>query len=49
MACAQGGQPSYAEVTVKRGSLTVEYKQADGSPVVDVDGTTPCGPYVLNR
>jgi alkaline phosphatase D len=49
MACAQGGQNSYAEVTVQRGSLTVEYKNADGSPVVDVDGTTPCGPYVLTR
>ena len=48
MACAQGDQPSYAEVTVKRGSLTVDYKKADGSPVVDVDGTTPCGPFVLN-
>ncbi len=49
MACAQGGQNSYAEVTVKRGSLSVEYKKADGSQVVDVDGTTPCGPYVLTR
>jgi alkaline phosphatase D len=49
MACAQGGQNSYAEVTVERGSLTVEYKNADGSPVIDVDGTTPCGPYVLTR
>lgn len=49
MACAQGDQNSYAEVTVTRGSLTIEYKKADGSPVVDVDGTTPCGPYVLTR
>ena len=48
MACAQGGQKSYAEVTVKRGSLTVEYKTDDGSPVMDIDGT-PCGPYVLTR
>jgi phosphodiesterase/alkaline phosphatase D-like protein len=48
MACAQGGQPSYAEVTVKRGSLSVDYKKADGSPVIDVNGT-PCGPYVLTR
>jgi alkaline phosphatase D len=47
MACAQGGQDSYAEVTVKRGSLTVEYKKPDGSPVTDINGT-PCGPYVLN-
>jgi hypothetical protein len=49
MACAQGGQPSYAEVTVTRGSLTVEYKKPNGSVVTDVDGTTPCGPYVLSR
>ena len=48
MACAQGDQNSYAEVTVKQGTLTVAYKQADGSPVTDVDGTTPCGPYVLD-
>jgi alkaline phosphatase D len=48
MACAQGGENSYAEVTVKGGSLTVDYKQADGSPVTDIDGTT-CGPYVLTR
>jgi phosphodiesterase/alkaline phosphatase D-like protein len=49
MACAQGGQNSYAEVTVTRGSLTVEYKNDDGSPVLDVDGSTPCGPYVLTH
>jgi phosphodiesterase/alkaline phosphatase D-like protein len=49
MSCAQGGQNSYAEVTVTRGSLTIEYKKADGSPVVDVDGSTQCGPYVLTR
>ena len=49
MACAQGDQPSYAEVTVKSGSLTVAFKKADGSTVTDVDGTTPCGPYVLTR
>jgi phosphodiesterase/alkaline phosphatase D-like protein len=49
MACAQGNQPSYAQVTVKSGSLTVAFKKADGSTVTDVDGTTPCGPYVLTR
>jgi len=49
MACSQGGQNSYAEVTVKAGTLTVQYKKADGSPVVDTDGTTQCGPYVLTR
>ena len=47
MACSQGGQQSYAEVTVKRGSLTVEYKKSDGSPVMDINGS-PCGPYVLS-
>jgi alkaline phosphatase D len=49
MACAQGEQDSYAEVTVKAGSLTVAYKKDDGSTVRDIDGTTPCGPYVLTR
>jgi len=49
MACAQGSQPSYAEVTVEAGMLSVAYKTADGSAVTDVDGTTPCGPYVLTR
>jgi phosphodiesterase/alkaline phosphatase D-like protein len=49
MACAQGSQRSYAEVTVKGGSLTIAYKKADGSIVTDVDGTTPCGPYVLTH
>ena len=48
MDCAQLDQNSYAEVMVKRGTLSVEYKQADGSPVTDVDGT-PCGPYVLTH
>jgi alkaline phosphatase D len=49
MACAQGNQPSYAQVTVTGQTLTVAYKKADGSNVVDTDGTTPCGPYVLTR
>jgi phosphodiesterase/alkaline phosphatase D-like protein len=49
MLCAQGSQPSYAEVSVTGRSLTVAYKKADGSTVTDVDGTTPCGPYVLTR
>jgi alkaline phosphatase D len=48
MACAQGDQNSYAEVTVRRDRLSLDYKQADGSPVTDVDGTR-CGPYVLTR
>jgi alkaline phosphatase D len=49
MFCAQGSQPSYAEVTVTGGSLTVAYKKADGSTVTDIDGTTPCGPYTMTR
>ena len=49
MLCAQGSQPSYAEVTVTGKNLTVAYKKADGSVVTDVDGTTPCGPYVMTR
>jgi phosphodiesterase/alkaline phosphatase D-like protein len=48
MECAQGEQDSYAEVTVKRGSLTVDYKKDNGATVQDIDGT-PCGPYVLTR
>ncbi len=47
MACAQGGENSYAEVTVRSGSLRIDYKDEDGDIVKDVDGTTPCGPYVL--
>jgi hypothetical protein len=47
MACSQGGQRSYAEVTVTGNSLTVDYKKPDGSTVTDIDGTTPCGPYTL--
>jgi phosphodiesterase/alkaline phosphatase D-like protein len=49
MECAQGDQNSYAEVTVRKGSLRIAYKKDDGSTVVDIDGTTPCGPYVLTR
>ena len=48
MACAQGGENSYAEVTVKSGTLKVAYKDEDGNTVLDVNGTTPCGPYVLH-
>jgi hypothetical protein len=47
MACAQGGENSYAEVTVTSGTLTVEYKDEDGNTLLDSDGTTPCGPYLL--
>jgi alkaline phosphatase D len=45
MLCAQGDQNSYAEVTASSSQITVDYKTEDGGPVMDVDGTTPCGPY----
>ena len=49
MSCAQGGENSYAEVTVTSGTLTVEYKDENGNILLDSDGSTPCGPYVLNN
>jgi len=49
MACAQGGQNSYAEVTVKSDSLRIAYKDEDGNILKDADGTTDCGPYVLTH
>jgi phosphodiesterase/alkaline phosphatase D-like protein len=49
MACAQGGENSYGEVTVKNGTLKVAYKDENGTTVKDVDGTTPCGPYTLTH
>ncbi|MEK6273118.1 MAG: alkaline phosphatase D family protein [Actinomycetota bacterium] len=47
MACAQGGENSYGEVTVTRDKLQVEYKDEDGNTLLDSNGSTPCGPYVL--
>ncbi len=47
MACAQGGENSYAEVTVRSGTLKVAYKDENGDILMDADGSTPCGPYVL--
>ena len=47
MACAQGGQNSYAEVTVTGSTLKVAYKDENGNTLLDSDGSTPCGPYVL--
>jgi alkaline phosphatase D len=47
MDCAQGGENSYAEVTVTRNTLKVEYKDEDGNILLDSNGSTPCGPYVL--
>jgi hypothetical protein len=49
MDCAQGGENSYAEVTVKSRRLKVEYKDESGETLLDVNGTTPCGPYVFTR
>jgi alkaline phosphatase D len=47
MDCAQGGENSYAEVTVTRDKLMVEYKDEDGNILLDSNGSTPCGPYLL--
>jgi alkaline phosphatase D len=47
MACAQGGENSYGEVTVTRNTLRVAYKDEDGNTLLDSDNSTPCGPYVL--
>jgi phosphodiesterase/alkaline phosphatase D-like protein len=49
MECAKGDENSYAEVTVTSKKLKVEYKNQDGGPILDADGVTPCGPYVLTR
>jgi hypothetical protein len=47
MFCAQGDVFSYAEVEVSSDRLTISYKDSQGNTVVDVDGTTPCGPYTI--
>jgi len=49
MACAQGGANSYAEVTVTGTSLRIAYKDENGNTLLDSDGSTPCGPYVLTH
>jgi alkaline phosphatase D len=49
MECPQGDLNSYAEVTVTSGSLKLQYKNENGGPVMDANGTTPCGPYVLTH
>ena len=49
MECSQGGENSYAEVTVKSGQLKVAYKDQNGNTLKDVDGTTNCGPYTLTH
>ncbi|HSF01753.1 MAG TPA: hypothetical protein VLA62_02000, partial [Solirubrobacterales bacterium] len=47
MACAQGGENSYAQVSVTASAFRIAYKDENGDTLRDVDGTTPCGPYVL--
>ncbi len=47
MACAQGGENSYAQVSVTASTLRITYKDEDGNILLDSDGSTPCGPYVL--
>ncbi len=49
MDCAQGGENSYAEVTVTQNTLKVEYKDEDGNILLDSDNSTPCGPYILTN
>ena len=36
------------QVTVTATALRIAYKDEDGNTLLDSDGTTPCGPYVLN-
>jgi phosphodiesterase/alkaline phosphatase D-like protein len=47
MSCDQGGVNSYAEVTVKKQSVTIEYRDENGGPVLDTSGNQ-CGPYVIS-
>jgi phosphodiesterase/alkaline phosphatase D-like protein len=49
MACAQGGENSYGEVTVTSTSLRIAYKDENGNTLMDSNGTSPCGPYVLTH
>jgi alkaline phosphatase D len=49
MDCAQGGENSYAEVTVTRDTLRIVYKDENGNILLDSNGSTPCGPYVLTN
>jgi alkaline phosphatase D len=47
MDCAQGGENSYAVVTVTRDKFRLDYKDENGDILLDSNGTTPCGPYIL--
>ena len=49
MSCAQGGENSYGEVTVTGTTLRIAYKDENGNTLLDSDGSTPCGPYVLTH
>jgi phosphodiesterase/alkaline phosphatase D-like protein len=49
MQCAQGNANSYVEVTVKKDKLKIDYHNQNGGPLLDVGGTTRCGPYVLTH
>ena len=46
MQCSVLDQFSYGEVTVTGSKLTVTPKDMTGKP--QMDGATPCGPFVLN-
>jgi alkaline phosphatase D len=48
MECAQGSVFSYAEVTVSRNQVMIEYKDQAGGQVLDVNGD-PCGPYTIGQ
>jgi phosphodiesterase/alkaline phosphatase D-like protein len=47
MACAQGGENSFAQVTVTKNLFRIAYKDENGNVLLDSDESTPCGPYVL--
>jgi phosphodiesterase/alkaline phosphatase D-like protein len=49
MACAQGDSNSYVEVTVRADRLKLAYRDEKGRPLLDVGGTSRCGPYVLTH
>ena len=46
MFCSRGDVNSYAELTVRRSEVLVEYNDENGDTVVDVNGE-PCGPYTV--
>ena len=44
MACAQGGQNSFAQVTVRKNTFTIAYKDENGNVLLDSDGIHPLRP-----